>query len=101
MATEREWHDRIRDLLNERIERRDVWLALRVDADPAVPFDVLDDEEFADWVEDWIGFTVASTAGPVMPGTAETEWVVGDNEELRISLLLNKRSDPEGALVVD
>jgi hypothetical protein len=101
MATEREWHDRIRDLLNERIERRDVWLALRVEADPDVPFDVLDDEEFADWVEDWIGFTVASTAGPVMPGTAETEWVVGDDEELRISLLLNKRSDPEGALVVD
>ena|SRR5947207_2833707 len=101
MATEREWHDRIRDLLNERIERRDVWLAVRVAADPGVPFDVLDDNEFADFVDDWIGFTVVSTAGPVMPGTAETEWIAGDNENLRISLLLNKRSDPGGQLVVD
>ena len=99
MASEQEWHDKVRDALNDRIERRDVQLAVRVDADPSVPLDALDDEEFAEWVEDWIGFTVASTAGPVMPGTAETEFTVGEDDELRISLLLNKTADNDGPLV--
>jgi hypothetical protein len=101
MPSEQEWHDRLRDALNERIERRDVRLALRVEADPSFPFDELDDEEFAEWVEDWIGFTVASTAGPVMPGTSETEWVVGDNRELSVKLLLQKRPDSDEPLVVE
>jgi hypothetical protein len=34
---------------------------------------------------------MASTAGPVMPGTSETQWVTGDNEEVRVGLLLQKR----------
>jgi hypothetical protein len=101
MPSEQDWHDKLRDALNERIERRDVQLALRVEADPSFPFDQLDEEEFADWVEDWIGFTVASTAGPVMPGTSETEWVIGDHDELTVKMLLQKRPDAGGALVVD
>jgi hypothetical protein len=101
MPSEQDWHDKLRDALNERIERRDVQLALRVEADPSFPFEELDEEEFADWVEDWIGFTVASTAGPVMPGTSETEWVIGDNGELTVKVLLQKRPDADGPLVVD
>jgi hypothetical protein len=101
MPSEQEWHDRLRDALNERVDRRDVRLALRVRADPAFPFAELDEEEFAEWVEDWVGFTVASTAGPVMPGTAETEWVVGDNDELTIQVLLQKRPESDEPLVVD
>jgi len=101
MPSEQDWHDKLRDALNERIERRDVQLALRVEADPSFPFEELDEEEFADWVEDWIGFTVASTAGPVMPGTSETEWVIGDNGELTVKALLQKRPDADGPLVVD
>ena len=101
MPSEQEWHDRLRDALNTRIERRDVRLALRVDADPAFSFDDFDDEEFAEWVEDWIGFTVASTAGPVMPGTAENEWVVGENGELTVRVLLQKRPDSDEPLVVE
>src|SRR3954469_16724494 len=114
MPSEQQWHDRLRDALNERVRRRDVRLGLRVEADPSFPFDEFDEAEFAEWVEDWIGFTVASTAGPVMPGTAETEWVVGDNEELRVKMLLSRRGgdphrpllsrradDPDGPLVVE
>src|SRR5215208_506596 len=101
MPSEQDWHDKLRDALNERIERRDVQLALRVEADPSFPFEELDEEEFADWVEDWIGFTVASTAGPVMRGTSETEWVIGDNGELTVKALLQKRPDADGPLVVD
>jgi hypothetical protein len=101
MPSEQDWHDKLRDALNARIERRDVQLALRVEADPSFPFEEFDEEEFADWVEDWIGFTVASTAGPVMPGTSETEWVIGDNAELTVKVLLQKRPDADGPLVVD
>ena len=101
MPSEQEWHDRLRDALNERVDRRDVRLALRVQADPAFPFEELDEQEFAEWVEDWIGFTVASTAGPVMPGTAETEWVVGDNDELTVQVLLQKRPESDEPLVVE
>jgi hypothetical protein len=101
MATEQEWHEKVRDALNDRIERRDVQLAIRVEADPALPLDALDEEELAEWVEDWIGFTVAGTAGPVMPGTAETAWTIGENDELRISVLLNKSGgDQDRPLVV-
>jgi hypothetical protein len=101
MPSEQDWHYKLRDALNARIERRDVQLALRVEADPSFPFEELDEEEFADWVEDWIGFTVASTAGPVMPGTSATEWVIGDNAELTVKVLLQKRPDADGPLVVD
>jgi hypothetical protein len=101
MPTEQDWYEKLRDLLNERIERRDVRLALRVEADPSFPFDDFDDEEFAEWVDGWIGFTVASTAGPVMPGTSETEWVLGDNDELTVRLLLQKRPDSDEPLVAD
>jgi hypothetical protein len=101
MPSEQEWHARLRDALNERVERRDVRLALRVHADPDFPFEELDEAEFAEWVEDWVGFTVASTAGPVMPGTAETEWVVGDNDELTIQVLLQKRPESDEPLVVE
>jgi hypothetical protein len=99
MPTEQDWHAKLRDLLNERVQRRDVRLALRVEADPAFPFDEFDDEGFAEWVDDWISFTVAATAGPVMPGTSETEWVVGDNDELTIKLLLQKRPESDDPLV--
>jgi hypothetical protein len=102
MPSEQEWHDRLSRVLNERVRRRDVWIALTVEADPSFPFEDFDDQEFAEWAEDWIGFTVASTAGPVMPSTSETEWIVGDNEELRVKLLLTRRTaDPEGPLVVE
>ena len=101
MPSQQDWHDKLRDLLNERVPRRDVQLALRVQADPSFAFDAFDDEEFAEWVEDWIGFTVASTAGPVMPGTSETEWVLGDNDELRVKVLLLTRPDADGPLVVE
>ncbi|HEX4718041.1 MAG TPA: hypothetical protein VH300_05890 [Thermoleophilaceae bacterium] len=101
MPSEQEWHNRLRDALNERVRRRDVRLALRVEADPSFPFGEFDDAEFAAWVEDWIGFTVASTAGPVMPGTAETEWVVGDRGELTVKLLMQKRPDSDEPLVVE
>jgi hypothetical protein len=102
MPSAEDWHDRLRDVLNERVRRRDVWIALSVDADPSFPFEDFDQQEFAEWAEDWIGFTVASTAGPVMPGTSETEWIVGDNEELRVKMLLTRRTaDPDGPLVAE
>ena len=91
MPTEQEWHDRLRAALDERIRRQDVALALRVEADPNYAFDDFDIEEFGNWAADWVDFTVESTAGPVMPGTAETEWVVGENDDVRVSLLLSKR----------
>jgi hypothetical protein len=91
MATESEWHDLLRKALDDRIERRDVQLGIRVQADPSYPLEDFDKDEFADWAADWVDFTVASTAGPVMPGTSETEWVAGENEQVRVSLLLNKR----------
>ena len=101
MPTDAEWRETLAETLNERIERRDVWIGLRVEADPSFPLDGFDLDEFAEWAEDWIGFTVASTAGPVMPGTSETEWVVGENDEVRVQLLLQKGAGPDGKLVVD
>jgi hypothetical protein len=90
MATESEWRDLLRNALDSRIGRQDIQLGMRVQADPGFPIQDFDTEEFADWAADWVDFTVASTAGPVMPGTSETEWVVGDNDEVRVSLLLQK-----------
>jgi hypothetical protein len=90
MASEQEWHDKLRAALDERITRGDVQLAVRVEADPGFAIDDFDTEEFAEWAADWVDYTMASTAGPVMPGTAETEWVTGPNEEVRVSLLLAK-----------
>jgi hypothetical protein len=90
MASEQEWHDRLRSVLDERIDRNDVRIGIRVEADPGFPIEDFDEQEFADWAADWVDFTVASTAGPVMPGTAETEWVVGDNDDVRVSLLLTR-----------
>jgi hypothetical protein len=101
MPSQQEWHEKLRDALNQRVRRGDVRVALSVEADPSFPFEEFDDEEFADWAEDWIGFTVASNAGPVMPGTGETEWIVGENEELRVKMLLAPRGGDEGPLVVD
>src|SRR4051812_45479579 len=101
MPTQSEWRDRLAETLNENIERRDVWIGLNVRADPDFPIEDFDFEEFAEWADDWIGFTVASTAGPVMPGTSETEWVIGDNGELRVKVLLQKRPDADGPLVVE
>jgi len=101
MPSQQDWHEKLRDLLNDRVSRRDVRLALAVDADPAFPFEQFDDEEFAEWAEDWIGFTVASTAGPIMPGTSETEWTVGENQDLRVKILLIPRSGDDGPLVVE
>jgi hypothetical protein len=100
MPSETEWRAKLRDLLNERIERRDVHLGLRVTADPAFPFDQFDDDEFAAWVEDWIGFSLAATSGPVMPGTTENEWVVGD-DDLHVWVLMVRGADPSGNLVAD
>jgi hypothetical protein len=91
MASETEWHDMLRDALDQRITRGDVELGIRVAADPSYPIEDFDANEFADWAADWVDFTLASTAGPVMPGTSETEWVTGDNEEVRVGLLLQKR----------
>jgi hypothetical protein len=91
MASETEWHDMLREALDQRIDRSDVALGIRVEADPSYPIEEFDANEFADWAADWVDFTVASTAGPVMPGTSETEWTTGDNEEVRVSLLLQKR----------
>ena len=91
MASETEWHDMLRDALDQRITRGDVELGIRVEADPAYPIEDFDANEFADWAADWVDFTIASTAGPVMPGTSETEWTTGDNDEVRVSLLLQKR----------
>lgn len=91
MASQTEWHDKIRAALDQRITRHDVELAIRVEADPDYPIESFDTEEFADWAADWVDFTVTTTAGPVMPGTSETEWVTGDNDEVRVGLLLQKR----------
>jgi len=101
MPSQADWHAKLAETLNDRIERRDVWLALRVDADPLYPLDNFDLDEFAEWAEDWIGFIVASTAGPVMPGTSETEWAVGDNDEIRVHLFMQKGAGPGGLLVVE
>jgi hypothetical protein len=101
MPSDSQWRERLAETLNASIERRDVWIGIQVRADPDFEYDQFDFNEFSEWVEDWIGFTIASTAGPVMPGTGETEWTVGDNEDVRIKLLLQKRADPEGPLVVD
>jgi hypothetical protein len=101
MPSEAEWREKLADTLNDRIERRDVWLGMRVEAEPSFAFDSFDFDEFAEWAEDWIGFTVASTAGPVMPGTSETEWIVGENDEVRVHLLLQKGAGPDGQLVVE
>jgi hypothetical protein len=90
MASEAEWHDMLRNALDQRVKRHDVQVAIRVEADPDYPLESFDQEEFADWAADWIDFTVASTAGPVMPGTSETEWVAGENEDVRVTLLLAK-----------
>ncbi|HEX4734560.1 MAG TPA: hypothetical protein VH247_09125 [Thermoleophilaceae bacterium] len=90
MASEREWHDKLRSVLDERIKRQDVQVGLKVTADPSFPIEAFDAQEFADWAADWVDYTVASTAGPVMPGTSETEWVTGDNDDVRVSLLLAK-----------
>jgi hypothetical protein len=90
MATEQEWHDKLRGALEERITRQDVRVGLKVTADPDFPIEDFDAQEFADWAADWVDYTVASTAGPVMPGTSETEWITGDNDEVRVSLLLQK-----------
>ena len=68
MPTESQWHDRLRAALGRRIDRHDVALAIRVEADPDFPLEDFDEQEFADWAADWVDFTVASTAGPVMPG---------------------------------
>src|SRR3954454_33356 len=102
MPSDSDWRGKLAETLNDRIQRRDVWIGLRVEANPDFPFEQFDFDEFAEWAEDWIGFTVASTAGPVMPGTGETEWNVGENNDVRVMLLLQKRAgDPEGPLVVD
>ena len=91
MPSEQEWQDKVRGVLDEHVDRHDVQLAVRVHADPSLPFDAFDEQEFGGWVHDWVDVTVASSAGPVMPGTAESEWTVGDNGELRIDLLLVRR----------
>jgi hypothetical protein len=36
-----------------------------------------------------------------MPGTSETEWIVGENDEVRVHLLLQKGAGPDGQLVVE
>jgi hypothetical protein len=91
MASETEWHDLLREALDQRIDRSDVQLGIRVEADPSYPIEDFAADDFADWATKWVDFTMASTAGPVMPGTSETEWTTGDNDEVRISLLLQKR----------
>lgn len=101
MPSSSDWRTKLAETLNERIERRDVWLGLQVEADPEFPYEDFDFDEFVEWAGDWIDFTIATTAGPVMPGTAETEWLVGDNDNVRVKVLLQKRADPEGPLVVD
>jgi hypothetical protein len=101
MPTDSDWRDKLAETLNAGIERRDVWIGLQVRANDEFPFDGFDFQEFTEWAEDWIDMTVAATAGPIMPGTADTEWVVGDNEDVRVRLLLQKRADPQGPLVVD
>lgn len=90
MASEQEWNDKLRAALGQRITRQDVQVGMKVEADPNYPIEDFDAEEFADWASDWVDFTVASTAGPVMPGTGQTEWIAGDNDEVRVSLLLQK-----------
>jgi hypothetical protein len=91
MASQQEWHDLLTQALDKRITRQDVQFVVRVDADPNYPIEEFDVDEFADWAADWVEFTVAATAGPVMPGTSETEWITGENDEVRITLLLAKR----------
>jgi hypothetical protein len=92
MASEEEWRDMLRDALDERVSRQDVEIAIRVDADPDYPLEDFDQNEFADWAAGWIDFTMASSFGPLMPGTNEGEWTSGDNEEVKVSLLLDKRT---------
>ena len=101
MPSSSDWRAKLAETLNDRIERRDVWIGLQVHADPDFAFEDFDFDEFVEWADEWIDFTIASTAGPVMPGTAETEWLVGDNDNVRVKVLLQKRADPEGPLVVD
>src|SRR5437867_977011 len=49
MPSQADWHAKLADTLNDRIERRDVWLALRVEADPSFALDSFDFDEFAEW----------------------------------------------------
>lgn len=88
MAPEDEWQARVHEVIEREVRRTDVRVAARVRVDGDVPLEDFDEEEFAEWLGDWIDFTVASTAGPVMPGTAETEWTIGDS--VTISILLSK-----------
>jgi hypothetical protein len=90
MASQEQWNDKLRGALDARVDRSDVRLAFRVDADPGYPIDEFDDVEFAEWAADWVDFTVASTGGPLMPGTAETEWSSGSDAAVRVHLLLQK-----------
>jgi phage terminase large subunit-like protein len=92
MATEAEWQDMLRKALADRITRQDVEIAIRVHADPSYAIEDFDEVGFANWAADWVDFTMASSFGPLMPGTNEGEWTTGANEEVKVSLLLDKRT---------
>ena len=90
MATQEEWQERVNRAVHSTVTRGDVRVAARVGVDGDPPLDQFDEDEFAQWLTDWVEFSVASMSGPVMPSTAENEWTIGD--DVRIDLLLQKNA---------
>ena len=92
MASEQEWRDKLRAALDEHVKRGDVEIAMKVEADPDYPIDDFDTDDFGQWAADWVDFTMSSSFGPLQPGTNATEWTSGENDEVKVSLLLDKRT---------
>lgn len=100
MATELEWHHSIRDLLDERIARRDVWVMLSVQAEHDLSLGSLDEDSFLTSVSNWIDLSLDAEASPLQTlGSDTRECTIGDNDELQVTLTLLPRTYPVGPLV--
>jgi hypothetical protein len=100
VATELDWHHEIRDLLDERIARRDVWVMLRVRAERDVAPGSLDADSFLERVSSWIATSVDAGASSLHTVGSDTwAWTTDGSYELHINLTLLPRTYPVGHLV--
>lgn len=99
MAPE-EWHRRIRDLLDERIARRDVWLMVHVEGGEELDLDAIDADAFVRVVAPWLDCS-KEWIDEGGPGTNERFVALGDRQQLTVRLTAFQRSSPDGPLVAN
>lgn len=99
MAPE-EWHRRIRDVLNERIPRRDVWLMLHVEGGEDLDLEAIDEDAFIHSVGPWLD-CAKEWIDEGGPGTNERFVRLGEDQQLTARVTAFQRSNPDGPLVAN